>query len=428
MPTEEKVDQPNTTGTWSQSSDWAGQPPNVWTVYDVPIGDRYIYRHWDNTPEYFKKKDSGQVLPINSYRYHTWFRGPWFGKYRAYGTGNPSSWFEMSGYFNRTNPGQYLVDELLIPERNEATYAGLYDTCVNDLLAKVKDQDVNIWQVYAERQRTMDLILTSLTILTNVRRELGKGNLGKAAGHLGITVTRSEEGVYRKRWEKNPIKAAASLFLSWQYGWKPLLQDIYGALKFIEKQSDPEQAKTIKVSARKREKWKDEVFHDIGLGAALIVKQTLRFSQAVKISAEYRIVDPYRHTLASLGLLNPGAVAWEVLPGSFIVDWALPIGKALSALDATVGVEFVRGTVSSKYTVNNDAFSHGSTQTGWTYDGAASAHAERTLVTRDPLAGFPLPRLPRFKNPISPTHIANAIALLITAFGGPSGSRPRFHR
>lgn len=426
MPTVETFDDPLTSGTWQSQGN--GDPVITWPVSDIPLGSKYVYRNWTNTPGYFNIVEDEGVLPINHYVYKEKFFGPWVGKYKCYGTGNPNSWFSMEGSFNRTNCGQYLGNPLTLPDRDEATYQGLYDTCSNELLSKLKDQDINLPLFYVERKRTMDLILTNLGSLTGFLDGLNKGNLRKAAGSLGITVTSKESGVYRRMYEKNPAKAMASLFLQFQYGWKPLLQDIYGALKFIEKQLKPGQTKPFKVSVTKKEKVKQELFSDQGLGGALQVKQTLRMSYVVKMSVEYQISNSRLHTLASLGITNPGAVAWEALPFSFIADWVLPIGTFISSLDSTIGLEFLRGTVSSKYQCENSAFSHGSAQTTWTYDGSANSFAKSVHVARDPLPSFPAPRLPHFKNPVTPTHIANAIALITVLVGGRTGRTPTFIR
>jgi hypothetical protein len=44
-----------------------------------------------------------------------------------------------------------------------------------------------------------------------------------------------------------------------------------------------------------------------------------------------------------LGVINPLAIAWELYPFSFVIDWFVPIGSVLTAATATAGLEFVSG-------------------------------------------------------------------------------------
>jgi len=49
-----------------------------------------------------------------------------------------------------------------------------------------------------------------------------------------------------------------------------------------------------------------------------------------------------------ISLGNPMELAWELIPFSFVVDWFLPIGNWISALDATLHVTGTWGTVTTK--------------------------------------------------------------------------------
>jgi hypothetical protein len=122
----------------------------------------------------------------------------------------------------------------------------------------------------------------------------------------------------------------------------------------------------------------------------------------------------------SLGLTNPALVAWELVPFSFVVDWALPIGDWLSSLDAMLGYDSNNtwssiSTLQRRYwrTVGINGKSGIYTNTN-----EYSDYCERTRLRRTAAASVPLPILPSLKDPRSLGHMANGLSLLATVFGG----------
>jgi hypothetical protein len=62
-----------------------------------------------------------------------------------------------------------------------------------------------------------------------------------------------------------------------------------------------------------------------------------------EISARYRVSNPELLLASSLGLANPFALAWELTPLSFVLDWFVSVGDFLNGLGATLGCDFVGG-------------------------------------------------------------------------------------
>jgi hypothetical protein len=65
----------------------------------------------------------------------------------------------------------------------------------------------------------------------------------------------------------------------------------------------------------------------------------------VRITAT--IEDKRRRTLQELGLLNPGNLAWNLLPYSFVADWFFGISDYLAGSTALQGMKNVRACVVS---------------------------------------------------------------------------------
>lgn len=56
------------------------------------------------------------------------------------------------------------------------------------------------------------------------------------------------------------------------------------------------------------------------------------------VQAEVSISDPILYRTNQLGLVNPAAVAWELVPFSFLVDWFIGVGSWLNGLTDFVGL------------------------------------------------------------------------------------------
>jgi len=101
------------------------------------------------------------------------------------------------------------------------------------------------------------------------------------------------------------------------------------------------------------------------------------------------------------------------------VDWFLPIGPFLESLTAWNGLVFLDGA-ETNFTRENatwsenfsgDTYPYGtSSQQVWAMAGSRTAEIIR--LDRTKLTVWPAMNVPVFKDPLSPTHIANGLALL----------------
>jgi hypothetical protein len=121
---------------------------------------------------------------------------------------------------------------------------------------------------------------------------------------------------------------------------------------------------------------------------------------------------------AQLGLTNPVSLAWELLPFSFVVDWAWPLGDYFSNLDALYGWE-IRGYSQSNLTRARWTYTgvdNATTSDAWT--NAYAGYRYLTRLNRGTNGGqVPFPVFPRPKDPFnSKEHVASALSLLATVF------------
>jgi len=280
------------------------------------------------------------------------------------------------------------------------------------------DRKVNLVQVYAERHQTVDLFLTTVRRVADSVTELRRGNFIGAGRALGVSVSARQHRKYKVRHAKGPDRAVSSGWLELQYGWKPLLDDIYGSAELIAQHNLREiRSRTVcKVSIEDR----GQV---ITSNDALAKRQyDWSYKYTIKKVIYYSTPGESVKTLAQVGITNPALIAWELTPWSFVVDWFIPIGNWISSWDATIGLVFEKGCQTTFHRYNQKNTGRGGTQVTTFPPGFITRSEDRDSsreyieCRRTTISSFPRIALPRFKNPFSPTHVANALALLNVTF------------
>lgn len=309
-----------------------------------------------------------------------------------------------SGAFN----GDGHFDEA-ITEANARDDQGLRNLALIRARANLKGTDINLGVAWAEINRTADLVGSTTTRIAKSFRFLRRGQVRRAMSTLGITSKRHEP-----RGNSVPSK-----WLELQYGWKPLVSDVYGACDALSKRHKDDWRVTAKgratanatYSKTRQLDWAATGKHG-GISVARIERSA--FVRIDALPSNEALI-----SLASLGVTNPLLIAWELVPFSFVADWFVPVGSWLEGLDVMLGYDMaytsdsflMRGVwndsaAETKISGNNvqEAYYSGSKQIVY-------------LDRRASNGSIPSPRLPGFKNPLSFDHMANGLALLSQVFG-----------
>jgi hypothetical protein len=383
--------------------------------YDVPLFDMFRFQSTGSDPGALvaefgrsteestgvsRRKPSGWKDPTNYFMKFVTYR-------RAYGQCvwdfNPFTRAVYSGVlgdqprgiWNSLNRFNELVEEGNIFD------ASLRSSNLVKARVKLKKSDVNLGVAFAERKETAHLLGDTATRLAKSIRQLRHGNVRNAMNELGISSKRGEP-----RGSNVPQQ-----WLGMQYGWKPLLSDVYGACSALEKAPAADWRVTTKAASKSTQGWTHQW---TGLGAGL--------GSAKVENSNYTRLDALPGnellgSLASLGITNPLLIVWERVPFSFLVDWALPIGDWLDSVDALLGYESCFYS-SSDYTVCN-----------WETRGVDDRLEDQRFkndyreskklvrLYRETSDSVPLPTFPRIKDPTSLGHMANGLALLAGQFG-----------
>lgn len=363
---------------------------------------------------------------------HTWERTPNFKSYRPRDrpmnnrdlkymewTGSSRSLcIQTDGYYNLSMGNPFLT----FPRTTDVwpVPSTVLAQSVSKIVSNVQGAKVNLGQMMLERRQTVNLVATTASRLAQSYFALRRGNLDHAFKALALkrSPPRKVLSDYRYRFSKSPDDAASSLWLELQYGWKPLLSDIYDSAELLA-ESAARRNPVCEVKGRGFEKTVNRNFPIFfgNLGNQAVGSQTEQYSALTCI--QYTISNEMASVLSKTGISNPALLAWELMPYSFVIDWFLPVGQYLESFTAYDGLTFRSGyQVTRTISMANCQ----PAKTSWRYGTYASCTASGQLsfkgarYTRSKLTGFPRASFPSLKNPFSPSHAASAISLLVQAF------------
>lgn len=333
----------------------------------------------------------GKPWRKNSSTYRKVVKGTWE---KTHYTWETSSYrYETSGvYYNHSDWGSILSGGLSAGD--SFYFSDARNRAKTEALLRLNEGKANYGQFLVEAVETSNMLADSASRLFRGLLALKRGGLSS----IGRAV-RSVRG-----------KDISSGYLEWMYGWLPLCRDIHAMHEDLKQKLSPplvlEGHRTVRsneistdVRTETQGKWNDRYQACIGRNHCSIYA---RISDSVVAKAQ------------ASGLVNPLALAWEVVPYSFVVDWAMPVGNTLAALTASAGLTFLdgyenevrEGHVVATYTRNGVTYLSGRGE---------SLQCDVFALKRDKLSGFPAPAF-YGKSPFSTTHTANAINLLYQLF------------
>jgi hypothetical protein len=227
----------------------------------------------------------------------------------------------------------------------------------------------------------------------------------------------NELGISSKRREPRGINVP-SKWLELQYGWKPLLGEVYGSADALSKRTAHDWMVTVKAYRSEIREIGPQIW---GLDSAYACIGTCRVSNSVFVRIDVEPENEVVTSLSSLGVLNPLIVAWELLPFSFIYDWFIPVGEWLNTLDSTFGYK-AKGysntmLTRAKWRVVGFGGYRRSNQPKFKEFTDFEGVKDFVRVDRQASVSTPIPSLPSFKDPRTLGRMANALALLATAVG-----------
>lgn len=360
-----------------------------------------------NTPEFIKKRREGK-LPVNNYSMSSVEIMP--GPYYVSQINTNGSYFIES----------YDVMRLLQQSDIPSGHLGVDENLLIATLRGRISATANIGEDIATASQTLGMVTSSLSRFSIFVQLVNGGTPRQLSRFLGRTKSSDAFVTAVRRMRRgglNGVKLFSQLWLEYRYGLLPLIGDVQAAMlawkQYVSR--NPENVCRVSASRTMKSVNKRSVVYASNPGSSSV--RTRYFYENVKTTCRmglyYRMGSNMLTALSGLGLTNPVALAWDLMPFSFLVDWVLPIGPALQAFSAFEGLTFVRGyktyyTESTVLLKVNQNYSYSEA----VYSDSGSSFGRRITLNRTALTGFPGSSVPLFKNPWSLIHAANAAALI----------------
>jgi len=348
--------------------------------------------------------------PLQTYRrFYKWQNG----NRRKPVTDEPLAYFVRTGSvlgysFHSFNPDAVYAPRGVDLPNNQLAFnmeTGAYGTEIqaakNRSYGRLKEgvytDEAAIGAAIAEWRSSLDTIQTRSLQIYRAFRALKRGNFSKFRKELGVRPKRKHSKTVFTR-----PKDASAIWLEYWLGWAPLVGDIYSAMDVLGK---PVKSVTVTGRASVPITW-TRVFE----GLYDRHTETIVGRISVQQGAKFRVINANEALAARMGLSNPAAIAWELVPFSFVVDWFVRVGDSLSAYSDFNGLEVTNAFTSvyqrGVYGCVSVSKNYGVTS----HINAYNVHFRRSL-------GLSLP-LPVFQAPtrLSVTRAATAVSLLLSLF------------
>lgn len=267
-------------------------------------------------------------------------------------------------------------------------------TLVNKWYDQAFGLTANLAEMFATRAKTVNTITSTAIRIATAYRHLRKGRWRACCDTLGIPRYRSLRKKTTDQW------------LEYVYGWAPLCQDVYTLCN----KPFGEVRRLVKKHGRSR----NSKLIDTTTGGRRSVGN-LDVETRVTVRGLIRVTGSDLAAVSSFGVSNPALLAWELLPFSFVVDWFLPLGNYINAM---CGAQFGFSISDSSVTRTTvQTYQMTATVSGLSPPfSSSSALYSGSLKDSTRTLGIPSYSYPKLKNPLTPTHFANAMSLLVGAF------------
>lgn len=257
--------------------------------------------------------------------------------------------------------------------------------------AKLAETKINLGVAAAESRKTFRMLASLARSMFIAVKAARAGRWQEVAHQMG----------FDNGWRD--AKSLSDRWLWFNYGLRPLMNDIYGLQEQI-KAGFREKDQIFSVVSEVSESFHPETF--------ITIKPRSSGGKAyrtVRVQYYVRVNNAWLHSMGALGVMNPALIAWELVPYSFVLDWLLPIGQFLEGTHAMVGLDYLCGFETRRVVVDvHWTHTYGpELMSGKPYTAQFKSYTMTRLVITKP------PELiMTIRNPFSSTHVTSAAALL----------------
>lgn len=398
-----------------------GMPPNqlpappyrtVWVLVDSsitvsrrqpisigPDGERRGYKYL---------RDTGQLIPALAYniqKMKTLSKGSYDAVNWTTGATHISNAARLNSSANQSDI--YIADRV----------------AANNFHASLRSrQNISAGVLIGEIGESLSLVTRTATTMYQIFVALKRGRISDAIeaiqNHYGSRGQHNLRGVrMRNRTSRSNLSRSEYASLAWlelQFGWKPILQDLYDLIVIIFDSLSLVNKRWLSISGYGKGPPFIE-YNDYTDTNGFTTKTTYSERQ-IGVTSIYSIGSDAVDVLSSYGLVNPASIAWELIPFSFVIDWFIPIGHIIESTTAEAGLvresvsasckrSFTRRAINDSYWFENNLVSE-----------TVHESFTRTIVSDSDFPDVPF-QLTSLLELTDSWHVITSMALLRSVFG-----------
>lgn len=184
-------------------------------------------------------------------------------------------------------------------------YSELGDRCMEKFYEQIRGS-ANLAVDLAESRETLTMLKNTLQL---------RKNIGKFFSELVIPKDRRGRAKRQAR-----LDYATEKWLEYRYGWQPLVFSIYDCLDTLAGKHLINRVLPVKTRSGKTY-------------SKIVSQSSGRTVETVSVRCQQQILLRYvqRSPLIDFTSLNPLAIAWELMPLSYVADWVVNVSEVLSS-------------------------------------------------------------------------------------------------
>jgi hypothetical protein len=317
------------------------------------------------------------------------------------GSGGPFYTYSREGCLGYYSPPAFAPTD----------FATVYNDCIENLYEQLRGNlDLSVSLLEGRQVLSMvkkcEIITTMAAILRYGLASVRSGRFADSVRDIGRSGWEALDALHKRVRPGN----YGNLWLEYQYGWRPLVQDVYATADAL---LNRRKYQAIRVTARSRRVDRYPVTRDL-IGNGVEERLFMNSSERMLITALFAPPDNLTTTLAGFSSLNPVSIGWELIPYSFVFDWFIDIGGYLRSLESAAVYQrgFVDGFLVHGIKQETQSSIYGGVGESSYYYRYSTASSRYSTKFRTPLSSIPVPTAPNLQPRLGVSRLFSAAALL----------------